>query len=304
MSDRPVSELEVPSMLVGSVAVIGVPNAGKSSLLNALLGIKLSIVSRKAQTTRHKILGVYSDDKSQIQFLDTPGFQLTHRSMLNSAMNRSVSSSLTDVDVVVFVMEAGLIQKDDLKLIEMFPEDIPVICTISKIDQLSSPNEALPFIERVNDLFAFADIVPTSAKRMTGIGELISSIQANLSMGKPSYDEYALTDRPERFFAAEIIREKLFHLMGDEIPYGVAVEIEEFTVNKGLRSINATIVVAKNAHKGMIIGAQGSKLKTIGTKARVEMEYFFNGKVFLKLWVKVKKGWVDDSKSIKYFGYE
>ena len=304
MSDSLVPEIEVPDMLIGSVAVIGVPNAGKSSLLNALLGTKLSIVSRKAQTTRHKILGVYSDERSQIQFLDTPGFQLTHRSMLNSAMNRSVSSSLVDVDVVVFVLEAGLIQKDDLKLIEMFPDNVPVICAVSKIDQLSSPNEALPFMDRVNDLFTFTDIVPTSAKRTTGLDNLISSIQSKLPAGKPTYDEDALTDRPERFFAAEIIREKLFHLMGDEIPYGVAVEIEEFTVNKGLRSINATIVVAKNAHKGMIIGAQGSKLKAIGTKARVEMEYFFDGKVFLKLWVKVKKGWVDDSKSVKYFGYE
>ncbi|MDC1311218.1 GTPase Era [Burkholderiales bacterium] len=304
MSNDVVPKEDAPSILIGSAAVIGVPNAGKSSLLNALLGTKLSIVSRKAQTTRHKILGVYSDDKSQIQFLDTPGFQLTYKSMLNSAMNRSVSSSVMDVDVVVFVLEAGLIQKDDLKLIEMLPEDVPVICAVSKIDQLSSPNEALPFINRANDLFAFTDIVPTSAKRRTGLDSLIVSIQSKLSMGKPSYDEDALTDRPERFFAAEIIREKLFHLMGDEIPYGVAVEIEEFTVNKGLRSINATIVVAKNAHKGMIIGAQGSKLKTIGTKARVEMEYFFDGKVFLKLWVKVKKGWVDDSKSVKYFGYE
>ncbi|MBT5670631.1 MAG: GTPase Era [Betaproteobacteria bacterium] len=292
------------SILIGSAAVIGVPNAGKSSLLNAILGAKLSIVSRKAQTTRHKILGVYSDDKCQVRFLDTPGFQLEHKSMLNSAMNRSVSSSLAEVDVIIFVLEAGLIQKNDLKLIEMFPGDIPVVCAVSKIDQLASPNVVLPFIDKVKNLYAFVDIIPTSAQRKQGLDSLIASIQSKCSLGEPVHDEDALTDRPERFFASEIIREKLFHLMGDEIPYGVTVEIEEFKIEKGLRSINATIVVAKSAHKGMIIGAQGSKLKSIGTKARVEMEYFFDGKVFLKLWVKVKKGWVDDSQSVKYFGYE
>ena len=297
-------EQQTSVLLIGSTAVIGVPNAGKSSLLNALLGTKLSIVSRKAQTTRHKILGVYSDEKSQIRFLDTPGFQLTYKSMLNSAMNRSVSSSLAEVDVVILVLEAGLIQKDDLKLIEMFPENVPVICVISKIDQLTSPNELLPFIDRVKSLYEFSEIIPTSSRRVIGLDVLIGAIQSKLSKGQPIYEEDTLTDRPERFFAAEIIREKLFHLMGDEIPYGVTVEIEEFKINKGLRSINATIVVAKDAHKGMIIGAQGSKLKTIGTKARIEMEQFFDGKVFLKLWVKVKKGWVDDSQSVKYFGYE
>ncbi|MDA1332249.1 MAG: GTPase Era [Proteobacteria bacterium] len=300
----PDEERQSSLLLIGSAAVIGVPNAGKSSLLNALLGMKLSIVSSKAQTTRHKILGVYSDEKSQIRFLDTPGFQLTYKSMLNRAMNRSVSSSLAEVDVVILVLEVGLIQKDDLKLIEMFPKTVPVICVISKIDQLSSPNELLPFIDIVKTLYAFADIIPTSSHRGIGLDILIDAIQSKLSIGQPIYEEDTLTDRPERFFAAEIIREKLFHLMGDEIPYGVAIEIEEFKMSKGLRCINATIVVAKAAHKGMIIGAQGGKLKTIGTKARVEMEHFFNGKVFLKLWVKVKKGWVDDSQSVKYFGYE
>ena len=297
-------ESEDNAFKTGSVAVVGVPNAGKSSLINVLLGAKLSIVSRKAQTTRHKILGIYTDDACQITLLDTPGFQLRHKSMLNSTMNRSVSSSLTEVDLVLFVIEPGDIQEDDRKLIRMFSSDVPVVCVISKMDKLDSPNDVLPFIDELKKLFAFSDIIPTSARKKSGLKELLTLIRTHLPAGFPTYDEDAFTDRPERFFAAEIIREKLFHLMGEEIPYGATVEIEEFSDENGLRRIGATIVVSKSAHKGMIIGSGGSKLKTIGTKSRIEMEQFFDGKVFLRLWVKVKKGWVDDTQSIKHFGYE
>lgn len=289
---------------VGSVAVVGVPNAGKSTLVNTILGAKLSIVSKKAQTTRHKVLGIYSDEQRQIKFLDTPGFQLKYKSVLNSAMNKSVSSSITEVDIVIFVIEAGLIDDGEIDLIKMLPKDIPVLCAISKIDRLPSKNALLPFIEALKERFKFADIIPTSAHKKLGLDVLLTVISDYLPTGVPDVSPDEFTDRPERFFAAEIVREKVFHLMGEEIPYGITVEIEKFNTVEGLRKIDATIVVSKSAYKGMIIGAQGAKLKSIGTKARVDMEKLFEGKVFLRLWVKVRKGWVDDSQSVKYFGYE
>lgn len=292
------------SFRVGSTAIVGRPNVGKSSILNRLLGMKLSIVSKKAQTTRHRILGVYSDDESQILFLDTPGFQLRHTSLLNSAMNRSVSSTISEVDVLIFVLEYPLVEHDDLKLLAMIPDGLRVICAISKTDKARNTNEVLPFITKVNELYAFEDIVPTSAMKSEGIDNLINVVKGKLPFGDLVYPEDEITDRPERFFAAEIIREKLFQLMGEEIPYGVTVEIEEFEIREGLRRIGATIIVSKNAHKGMIIGAGGSKLKVIGTKARLDMERFFDGKVFLRLWVKVKKGWMDDGQLVKQFGYD
>ncbi len=292
------------SFRVGSTAIVGRPNVGKSSILNRLLGMKLSIVSRKAQTTRHRILGVFSDEESQILFLDTPGFQLRHTSLLNSAMNRSVSSTISEVDVLIFVLEYPLIEPDDLKLLAMIPEGLRVICAISKTDKAKNTNEVLPFITKVNELYAFEDIVPTSAMKSEGMDDLISVVKGKLPFGDFVYPEDEITDRPERFFAAEIIREKLFQLMGEEIPYGITVEIEEFEIKEGLRRIVSTIIVSKNAHKGMIIGAGGSKLKVIGTKARLDMERFFDGKVFLRLWVKVKKGWMDDGHLVKQFGYE
>jgi GTP-binding protein Era len=292
------------SFRVGTTAIVGRPNVGKSSILNRLLGMKLSIVSKKAQTTRHRILGVYSDDESQILFLDTPGFQLRHTSLLNSAMNRSVSSTISEVDVLIFVLEYPLVEHDDLKLLAMIPDGLRVICAISKTDKARNTNEVLPFITKVNELYAFEDIVPTSAMKSEGIDNLINVVKGKLPFGDLVYPEDEITDRPERFFAAEIIREKLFQLMGEEIPYGVTVEIEEFEIKEGLRRIGATIIVSKNAHKGMIIGAGGSKLKVIGTKARLDMERFFDGKVFLRLWVKVKKGWMDDGQLVKQFGYD
>ncbi len=292
------------SFRVGSTAIVGRPNVGKSSILNRLLGMKLSIVSRKAQTTRHRILGVFSDEESQILFLDTPGFQLRHTSLLNSAMNRSVSSTISEVDVLIFVLEYRVIEPDDLKLLAMIPEGLRVICAISKTDKAKNMNEVLPFITKVNELYTFEDIVPTSAMKSEGMDDLISVVKGKLPFGDFVYPEDEITDRPERFFAAEIIREKLFQLMGEEIPYGITVEIEEFEIKEGLRRIGATIIVSKNAHKGMIIGAGGSKLKVIGTKARLDMEQFFDGKVFLRLWVKVKKGWMDDGHLVKQFGYE
>ena len=292
------------SFRVGSTAIVGRPNVGKSSILNRLLGMKLSIVSRKAQTTRHRILGVFSDEGSQILFLDTPGFQLRHTSLLNSAMNRSVSSTISEVDVLIFVLEYPLIEPDDLKLLAMIPEGLRVICAISKTDKAKNTNEILPFITKVNELYTFEDIVPTSSMKSEGMDNLINTVKGKLPFGDFICPEDEITDRPERFFAAEIIREKLFQLMGEEIPYGITVDIEEFEVKEGLRRIGATIIVSKNAHKGMIIGAGGSKLKVIGTKARLDMERFFDGKVFLRLWVKVKKGWMDDGHLVKQFGYE
>jgi len=285
------------------VAIVGRPNVGKSTLLNRLIGVKLSIVSRRAQTTRHRILGIWTGSRAQIAFLDTPGFQLQHSNALNKAMNRTVTNALREVDAVLMVIEAGKLTASDREIIAMLPKTAPVLAVVNKIDRLKNPQSLLPFIDELRSVYSFAEIVPVSAERGTGITDLVDTAINYLPLGEAAYDSDAITDRPERFLAAEIIREKLFQSLGEELPYGTTVDIERFEHDRQLRRINATIIVSKPAHKAMVIGAKGAKLKSIATRARKDMEQLFGGKVFLEVWVRVKQGWSDDARSLRALGY-
>jgi len=287
----------------GMVAIVGRPNVGKSTLLNRLVGAKISIVSRRAQTTRHRILGVLTDKDTQIAFLDTPGFQLRHSSALNKAMNRAATASLREVDAVVLMVEAGSITPQDRKVIGLLSERSPVIAVVNKIDRLADQAELLPLIDDLRQAYNFDEIIPVSAEKGLAVEELVRTIRNYLPVGEPVYESDMLTDRPERFLAAEIVREKLFRSLGEEVPYGAAVEIEKFEHEGQLRRIYATIVVSRSAHKAMVIGAKGAKLKSIATQARKDMEQLFDGKVYLEVWVRVKQGWADDARSLHALGY-
>ena len=288
----------------GFVAIVGRPNVGTSTLLNQLIGQKISIVSRKAQTTRHRVTGIRSDEHAQFIFVDTPGFQTRHRNALNRTMNRSVTQALGDVDAVFFVIEAGRFGDDDRKVLGLLPEDAKVVLVINKIDRLKDKTVLLPFIQQMSELRDFAAIVPLSAERGTNLDSLVSATLPLLPEGAPVFAEDDITDRSERFLASEFLREKLFRLLGDELPYGIAVEIEKFETEGNLRRIFAAVVVDRDSHKGMVIGKNGEQLKRISSEARVELEKLFDARVYLEVWVKVKSGWADDERALKSLGYE
>ena len=288
----------------GYVAIVGRPNVGKSTLLNHLVGQKISITSRKAQTTRHRITGIYTDDETQFVFVDTPGFQLQHQNALNRAMNRTVTQVLNDVDVTLFVTEALRFGDKDRQVLKLLPKNRPVLLIINKVDTIEEKSKLLPFIQQASELFPFAAIIPISAQQSTGLPELLREIRSHLPVGQPLFGEDEITDRSERFLAAEIIREKLFRLLGEEIPYSTTVEVEKFEMDGTMRRIHAAIIVDKSGQKAIVIGKGGEKLKTIGTQARQDMEKLFEGKVYLEIWVKVKSGWADDERAIKSLGYE
>ena len=237
-------------------------------------------------------------------FVDTPGFQTKHRNALNRAMNRSVSQALADVDLVFFVIEAGRFGEDDRKVLSVIPEAAKVILVINKVDQLKEKARLLPFIDEVRKVRDFAEIVPLSAEKGRNVEELVKAATPLLPLGEPMFEEDEITDRSERFLASEFLREKLFRLLGDELPYGIAVEIEKFEVEGNLRRIHAAVIVDKAGHKSIVIGKGGEKLKRISSEARVELEKLFDGKVFLEVWVKVKSGWADDERALKSLGYE
>lgn len=288
----------------GVVAIVGRPNVGKSTLTNRLVGEKVSITSRKAQTTRHRIHGVLTLDNAQLVFADTPGFQTSHSNALNRLMNRSVSQTISDVDVVLLVLEAGRFGEKDKAVLNLLPADRPVILVINKVDQLADKAELLPFIEKVNGAFTFAEVVPLSAEKGMGCDTLIKAVRPYLPIGEPMFSEDDITDRSLRFLAAEYIREKLFRRLGAELPYGVTVEIEKFEEVDGVARIAAAIIVDKDGHKGIVIGKGGSLLKQVGTDARKDLEKLMDCKVFLELWVKVKSGWADDERALKSLGYD
>ena len=288
----------------GYIAIVGRPNVGKSTLLNHLVGQKISITSRKAQTTRHRIIGILTDEHSQFVFVDTPGFQTQHKNALNRGMNRTVSGALRDVDAVLFVVEARHYDERDQKVLSLLPHDVPVILVINKVDYFSDKNEALPFIEQLAKEREFTAIVPVSAKQDKQLDTLLEAIRPHLPEGAAIYAEDEVTDRNERFLAAELLREKVFRYTGEELPYSASVVIEQFKLEGKLRRIHAAILVDKEAHKAMLIGAKGAKLKEIATQARLDMEKLFDGKVFLEVFVKVKSGWADDERVLKSLGYE
>ncbi|SDH52526.1 GTPase Era [Propionivibrio dicarboxylicus] len=292
------------SLKSGTIAIVGRPNVGKSTLLNQLIGEKISIVSRKAQTTRHRIMGILTRPDAQFVFVDTPGFQNKHANALNRAMNRGVKQALSDVDVVIFVMEADRFDARDKIVLELLPADRPVVLALNKIDQCKDKSKMLPLLTEMNSRFPFAAIVPISATRGSQVEDLLSEVRKHLPNDELLYGEDEITDKSERFLAAEYIREKLFRLIGDELPYGATVEIERFEVDGGLRRINAAIVVDRESHKGIVIGKGGATLKRIATEARQDMERLFDGKVFLEIFVKVKSGWTDDERLLRSLGYE
>ena len=275
----------------GFIAIIGRPNVGKSTLLNHLIGQKISITSRKAQTTRHRISGILTEELAQFVFVDTPGFQTTHLNGLNRGLNRVVTSSLRDVSVVLFVIEALNFDERDSQVLKLLPQEIPVLLVINKIDNLESKLELLPFMQLMAKQRDFSAIVPVSAKRDTQLDTLLDAIRPYLPEGDKIYHEDEVTDRNERFIAGELIREQIFRLTGDELPYSVSVVIEQFKVEGKLRRIHSAILVDKDSHKAMLIGKNGEKLKEIATQARLAMERLFDGKVHLEVWIKVRSGW-------------
>ena len=288
----------------GHLAIVGRPNVGKSTLLNRLVGQKISIVSRKAQTTRHRITGVLTRTGQQFIFVDTPGFQIRHRNALNRLMNRGVSQALHDVDVVLLVIEAGRFTEDDKRILAMIPSDKTVLLVINKIDRLADKKRLLPFIAAMAKAHPFAEIVPLCAASGTGSEELLDAAARYLPLSAPLFGEDDLTNRSERFLAAEFLREKLFRRLGEELPYGMTVEIERFEQEGTLRRINAAIIVDRPAHKAIVIGRGGEQLKAIASDARRDLEKLFDGKVYLEVWVKVKSGWADDERALKSLGYE
>ena len=292
----------------GLVAIIGRPNVGKSTLLNALIGQKVSITSRKAQTTRHRITGIRTEGDSQFVFVDTPGFQTRHTTRgtaaLNRNLNRTVQATLGDVDVVLFLVEAGKFGLDDAKVLALVPEDKPVILIANKLDKVVRRTDILPWLQSMQERHPFAQYVPMSATHKDDIERLLAIVRPYLPEQPWWHEADALTDRSERFLASELIREKLFRLTGDELPYTSTVIIDKFEEEGALRRISATIVVERDAHKGMVIGAGGERLKRIGSEARQELETLMQGKVFLELWVKVRSGWADDDQRLRSYGYE
>jgi GTP-binding protein Era len=288
----------------GLVAIVGRPNTGKSTLLNALVGQKISITSDKAQTTRHRITGVRTRGAAQFVFVDTPGFQTRHAGALNRSLNRTVQGVLADVDVVLFVVEAGRFGLADAKVLALLPPGKPVVLVANKLDAVQRRAELLPWLKGMAERADFAAYVPLSAKKAKDAERLLDILGPLLPEQPWFYDEDTLTDRSERFLAGEIVREKLFRLTGDELPYGCTVVIDTFEEQGPLRRIAATIVVERDAHKAMVIGAGGERLKRIGSEARQELERLLDAKVHLELWVKVRSGWADDEAHLRSYGYE
>ena len=293
----------------GLVAIVGKPNVGKSTLLNALVGQKISITSRKAQTTRHRITGVRTEGTTQFVFVDTPGFQTRHSSALNRSLNRAVTGVIGDVDVVLFVVEAGNFTLGDAKVLALLKPGIPAILVANKLDLVNRRGELAPWLRDMQARHPFTEFMPISAKQPKDIQRVLEVCGKFLPQQPWFYGEDELTDRSERFMAGEMVREKLFRLTGDELPYTSTVVIEKFEEEpsakfKRMVRIAATLVVERDSHKAMIIGEGGERLKRIGTEARQELEQLFDAKVFLQLFVKVRSGWADDEARVRSFGYE
>ena len=293
-----------PDFRCGYIAIVGRPNVGKSTLMNMLIGAKVSITSRKAQTTRHRITGIQTADNAQFIYIDTPGFQTRHTNPLNKTLNRTVTQSLQDVDIVLFVVEAGVFGEADKQVVQLLPADATVILVINKSDKLKDKGLLMAYAQLVAATHNFTAIVPVSARHGFQLDRLEGEIRHYLPLNSPVFDEDDITDRSEKFLAAEIVREKVFRFVGDELPYTSTVVIEKFEQEGQLRRIFAAILVGRDSHKAMLIGQKGARLKEISTQSRLDMEKLFGGPVYLEIWVKVKSGWADNEAGLRAYGYE
>ncbi|MEY4643370.1 MAG: GTPase Era [Hylemonella sp.] len=307
----PATQSDSSERRCGLVAIVGKPNVGKSTLLNALVGQKISITSRKAQTTRHRITGICNRGNSQFVLVDTPGFQTRHASALNRSLNKTVLGAIIDVDLVLFVVEAGQFRQADQRVLDLLSPGIPVFLIANKLDTVKQRAELAPWLQKMQTLHSFAELLPLSAKNSRDIEHLLAVCEKYLPQQPWWYEADELTDRSEKFLASEIVREKLFRLTGDELPYTSTVVVENFEEEAPLKKsqkrlirISATIVVERDTHKAMVIGDKGERIKRIGTEARMELEKLMDAKVFLELWVKVRSGWADDEARVRAFGYE
>ena len=289
----------------GYVAIVGRPNVGKSTLLNHLLGQKISITSRKPQTTRHQVLGIKTEDKHQIIFVDTPGLHKEAGKAINRYMNRAASAAIRDVDLVVFVVDRTAWTEEDTIVLEQIGQSgLPTMLVVNKIDLLADKTELLPHLQILAAKAEFAAILPVSALRQHNVDALEQQILALLPESDHFFPEDQITDRSQRFLAAEIVREKIMRQLGDELPYSIAVEIEEFAQEGDVLHISAVIFVERTGQKKILIGDKGSRLRSIGSDARHDMEGLFDNKVMLRLWVKVKSGWSDDERALRSLGYD
>ena len=293
-----------PGFRCGYIAIVGRPNVGKSTLMNALIGAKVSITSRKAQTTRHRITGIQTVPDAQFIYVDTPGFQTRHANPLNKTLNKTVANTLISSDVVLFVVEAGMYGEADQQVLDLIPNNVPCVLVINKSDHIKDKAVLLPFAQKVAALRDFAAIVPVSAKQGFQLDNLQGEIKKQLPENAPIFGEDDITDRSEKFLASEIVREKLFRMVGDELPYTSTVLIEKFEQEGDLRRIFIAILVERDSHKSMVIGQKGARLKDISTQSRLDMERLFGGPVYLEIWVKVKSGWADNEAGLRAYGYE
>jgi GTP-binding protein Era len=287
----------------GHVAIVGRPSVGKSTLLNALVGARISITSRKPQTTRHRITGILSEADAQYVFVDTPGFQTRHASRLNERLNRAVREALSDVDVVVFVVDAARFTAADRAVLDLIPPGKPVVAVLNKIDAVDDKRALLPRIAQIAALRDFAAIVPLSAEQGSDLPALKREIRLRLPPGAALYPDDEFTDRDERFLAAEFVREKIFRQLGDEVPYATAVDVESFAHEGGLRRIGVNVYVEKASQRAILLGEGGGRMKAIASQARADMERLFGGRVFLEVRVRVKRGWADSDAMLKRLGY-
>ena len=289
----------------GYISIVGKTNVGKSTLLNEILGQKVAITSRKPQTTRHRLLGIKTIADSQMIFIDTPGFHKGHKRALNQYMNKVASSAMKGVDVLIYVIEGLNWTEEDQELMSQIPEDYETsILVINKTDKIEQKEDLLPFIGSMSELNKFSDIIPLSALKKQNVSSLVDSILLKIPEGEHIYPSDQVVDVSERFLASEIIREKCITRVGDELPYRISVAIDKFTEEDKITHIDATLFVEKSSQKGMLIGSSGSKLKSIGTAARLELEEVLQTKIMLNLWVKVKSGWTDDEAMLSTMGYD
>lgn len=291
----------IKQTFAGFIAIVGRPNVGKSTLMNHLIGQKVSITSRKPQTTRHKVTGVYTHDDTQFIFVDTPGFQKLNLNKLNIALNQSVVNSLSGIDVVLYVVEAGIFNDGDNEVLQLLPTSANVILVINKKDKIKDKIELNQFVKDISNKFPFKKVISVAAKHDNGTSDLLTEIKTYLPESVFLYPEEQLTDKSSSFLASEIIREKLFRSLGEEIPYSLMVDIDKFEVTKKITKIFATIVVDRDNQKPIIIGKGGEKLKNISIESRLDMEKLFDTKIHLEIWVKVKKGFADELKFLQQF---